>query len=232
MFPPDLVRTARLAGGLYFIVILCGIGAEAALRGPLVDLADPAGTAEAIRNAPLRFRAGLAADLAMGLADVGLAIVLYRLFRPVSAALAQAATAFRLVHAAIIGASLLTLQAAALLLDGSGAAALPPEPVSMAMLFLALHASGYDIALAFFGINAFLTGALILRFGWLPRLLGWAVIAAGGVYLAGAFLRVLAPALASGFAPAYAIPVLAESAFCLALLLARRSRDETKGSRR
>jgi hypothetical protein len=61
--------------------------------------------------------------------------------------------------------------------------------------------------------------ALILRSGWIPRLIGFGIGAAGLVYLTGSYLRILAPGLADSFAPAYAICLLAELAFALWLLL-------------
>ena len=44
---------------------------------------------------------------------------------------------------------------------------------------------------------------------------------AGLVYLAGSGLRFFAPELSSGFAPAYGLTIVAETAFCLRLLFQR-----------
>ena len=53
---PRLVRQIRLAGLLYLVIIVAGLGAELGLRGPLIDLADAEATATAILDAPGRFR--------------------------------------------------------------------------------------------------------------------------------------------------------------------------------
>jgi len=84
----DLARKARLAGLLYLIIIVAGLGAELGLRGPLIDLGDAAGTAAAILAAPGQFRLAIAADLVMALCDAGLAILLYLVFRAVAPGLA------------------------------------------------------------------------------------------------------------------------------------------------
>jgi hypothetical protein len=60
---PGLVRQIRLAGILYLIIIVAGLGAELGLRGPLIDLADAETTATAkqhfgdLGNADMRQRA-------------------------------------------------------------------------------------------------------------------------------------------------------------------------------
>jgi hypothetical protein len=74
----------RLAGLLYLVIIVCGISAEVLFRGPLVDFADPAATASAIRNAT-----GSCSSLAYrrrhrhgGRGCGALAILLYVIFPP------------------------------------------------------------------------------------------------------------------------------------------------------
>ena len=44
---PEFARQARLAGMLYLLIIVAGLGAELGLRGPLIELGDAAGTAAA-----------------------------------------------------------------------------------------------------------------------------------------------------------------------------------------
>ncbi|PHP68055.1 hypothetical protein CSC94_05170 [Zhengella mangrovi] len=218
--PSALSRSvlARPAGLFYLAIILAGVSAEAVFRGPLIDFDDPSGTVAAIRGAGPSFRLSIAADLLMAVSDAALAILLFLLFRPVSAGLALAALVFRLIQTAIIAAGLLFLQGAWLLASGTGAdeAAAP-----RALLLLDLHRHGYDLGLVFFAINCFLTGALIVRCGFLPRWLGLGIAAAGAVYLAGSLLRFFAPAALPAFEAAYVVPLVMESAFCLWLLFGR-----------
>ena len=217
----------RPAGALYFAIILCGISAELLLRGPLVTLGNAAATADAIRANAGAFRAAIAADIVMSLADAGLALLLFWLFRPVSPRLALAALVFRLIQSVMIAMNLMFLQAAWLLLSGAqDIAALPgAHAEALATLLLNLHAHGYDLGLVFFGINSLLTGALIWRSGLFPRWLGAGIALAGLVYLSGSGLRFFAPAWFTLFEPAYVIPMLAETAFCIALLLHRAPRS-------
>ena len=209
--------TLRLAGLLYLAIIICGISAEMLFRGPLVDTGDAAATASAIRDAVGTFQLAIAADILMAAADAALAILLYIIFRPVAPVLALAAMVFRLIQSVIITMNLMHMQSALLLITGApDFAVLQAE--EMALHALNLHAHGYDLGLVFFAINSLLTGVLIWVSGLFPRLVGAAIAAAGIVYLVGGFLRFFAPALFEAFAPAYAVTVLAEGAFCLVLL--------------
>lgn len=220
---PELAGRARLAGLLYLVIIVAGLGAELGLRAPLIDLGDAAGTASAILAAPGRFRLAIAADLVMALCDAGLAILLYLIFRSVAPALALAAMVFRLIQTVLIAANLMALQTAWLVLSGAG---LPDEQAHpLALLFLDIHGHGYDLGLVFFGINSLMTGILVWRSGLFSRVIGIGIgiglAAAGIVYLVGSGLRFFAPEFSGAFAPAYGIAVLAETAFCLSLLLKR-----------
>lgn len=220
--PREMRGTALAAGLLYLVIILCGIGAEVGLRGPLVDLTDAEGTAAAIRAAGGQFRLAIAADLTMALADAGLALLLYALFRAVAPGLALAAMVFRLIQTVLIAGNLLALQAAWLLIRPAQDSAGLVGAEALALVLLHLHAHGYDLGLVFFGVNSLLTGALLWRAGFAPRALGGALGLAGLVYLAGSGVRFFAPELLPAVTPAYLVPVLAETAFCLWLLGAGR----------
>ncbi len=214
----DLARKARLAGLLYLIIIVAGLGAELGLRAPLIDLGDAAGTAAAILAAPGQFRLAIAADLVMALCDAGLAILLYLVFRAVAPGLALSAMVFRLIQTVLIAASLMALLTAWLLLTRAEGLA---DAAVLALVFLDLHGHGYDLGLVFFGVNSLMMGALVWRSGVFARAFGAGLAVAGLVYLTGSALRFFAPDWSDAFAPAYGLTILAETAFCLRLLLQR-----------
>lgn len=199
----------RQAGLFYLAIIVLGLGGELLVRAPLAGL-DPEAMAAAIRDSALAFRLSILSDAAMVACDVALAVVLFRLFRATDEGLAATAAAFRLIQAAAL-ASNLSVQHAALLWAQSGEA-------GMAAQAMASHAAGYDLGLIFFGLNSLLTGLLILRSGIAARWIGLMVQTAGAVYLMGSALRVVAPATAEAFMPAYLIAIVAETAFAVALL--------------
>lgn len=65
---------ARVAGVGYLVIIAAGIFAEFGVRGGLIAPGDPDATARAIAASETLFRTGLAADLVMLVADVGVAV--------------------------------------------------------------------------------------------------------------------------------------------------------------
>jgi hypothetical protein len=211
----ELAHKARLAGLLYLIIILTGLGGELGLRAPLIDLSDADATAAAILAAPGQFRLAIAADLVMALSDAGLAILLYLIFRTMALGLALSAMVFRLIQTVLIAASLMALVTASLVLtyaDGLSDAS------TLALVFLDLHAHGYDLGLVFFGVNSLIMGLLIWRSGLFAKAFGAGLAIAGLVYLTGSGLRFFAPDLLPVFLPAYGLTILAETAFCLRLL--------------
>ena len=207
-------QQARFAGICYLVIILCGVGSEVALRGPLIDFGSAEQTMQAINAEHMRFRLSIMADVVMALADAALAVLLFLMFRSVSAGLALGALVFRLLQSGLIAAGLLNLQAALLFDDAEHA-----------LSFIALHAYGYDLGLIFFAVNCFLTAVLIVQSGFVPRFFGVGIGLSGVVYLTGSVLRFVAADLHGFIAPAYVLPLIAETAFCLWLLvLPRQSR--------
>ena len=213
----------RVAGLLYLVIIVFGISAEMVLRGPLIDYDNAEATAEAIRASAGAFKLAIVADILMALADAALAILLFMIFRPFAPLLALAAMIFRLIQSVLIAGNLMNMQAAWLLLSGGqDLGGLEPAQVeAMALHALNLHAHGYDLGLVFFGVNSLLTGVLIWRSGLFHWLIGAGIAVAGLIYLTGSTLRFLAPALFDAFTPAYGLTILAESAFCVVLLIGR-----------
>ena len=77
-------KTARLAGLLYLLSSIPGAFALVYVPGKLVVKGDAAATAERLRTSGALFRLGLGAEL-LGMAlFIYVALVLYRLFQPVS----------------------------------------------------------------------------------------------------------------------------------------------------
>ena len=220
MFDADHAKSprqlARFAGVLYLVIIVCGVGGQGLIREPL--LAETA--AQTVRNlvdAELAFRLSILADLAMVLADVGLGVLLYLLLAPVNRVLSLAAMAFRLAQAAALGLNLVNLHQAVTIATSTSFAA--GQRDALVVSLLDAHAAGYDLGLVFFAVNCLLVGLLVARARFLPRALGYGIAVSGVVYLVGSAARFVAPELAAALAPAYVIPLLAETALCGWLLV-------------
>jgi hypothetical protein len=212
---------ARLAGFLYLVIIVCGISSEAFIRGSLIETGDASATVSNILASGGLFRLGFLADSIMLLSDVAIAILFYILLKPVSKNLALTAAAFRLTQAAVLSVNLLNYYAVMLLLNNeSYSSALEGDQLhTLVMLFLDLHSHGYDLGLLFFGISSLVLGYLVIKARYFPAVLGYGLIAAAVVYLAGSYIRFLFPEYAPVFSAMYIIPLVAELAFCLWLLV-------------
>ena len=75
---------ARIAGGLYLVVIVGGIFAEIFVRGRLVVDGDAAATAQNIHAHELLYRLGFVAEVLYCACNIPLAVILYKLFRVVN----------------------------------------------------------------------------------------------------------------------------------------------------
>lgn len=220
---------ARTAGFLYLLIIFFGIYSEVFIRADLVVAEDATATASNILASERLFRFGFVADAIMLVSDVALAILFYVLLKPVSKTLALMAAAFRLMQASILGFNLLNYYAALLLVNGVGFdKTLTIEQLNtLALFFLDLHGHGYDLGLIFFGVSSLILGYLIIKSTIFPSVLGYGLIAAGVVYLLGSFTLFISPAYISFIEPVYIIPLVAESSFCLWLLIKGISKNKS-----
>jgi hypothetical protein len=205
----------------------CGLWAEAFVRGKVMVSGNAAATAANILANPLLYRSGFVADLVAMVAELGIALLFYYLFRPVSRGLAVAMVLFRLAWAAIFATVTLTHIAPLMLLSQTG---LDTEQAqALSYFFLRLHQQGYDVALVFFGVDCLVIGLLILRSTFLPRVLGALMGIAGTCYLTNSFSEFLVPALAHTFGIWLLLPsALAEYALILWLLIVGVNADKWK----
>lgn len=218
---PRRFSTARTAGVLYVIIIACGLFAEIGVRSQLIEPGDPTATAQNIVDSPMLFRAGLAADIVMFIADVGIAVVLYQLLKPLGRTLALLAAAFRMTQTAVIGLNLLNMFQAVRILDDADylGAFGADQTATLALLYLDAHKYGYILGLAFFGVSTLIVGYLALSSRQMPRPLAVLLVLAGAGYLIDTFSFFLIPGYDGSASPIVLAPALvAEVWFALWLL--------------
>jgi len=212
---------ARVAGILYLVIIIAGISGEVFVRSDLIVNGDPEQTVANITASPFMFRFGFFSDSIMLLADIAIAVLFYVLLKPVSNVLSLTAAAFRLTQAAVLGVNLLNYYAVILLLKSPNYSNAFGEMQlhSLAMLYLDMHAHGYDLGLLFFGVSNLILGYLVIRSSYWPSLFGYGLVSSALVYLAGSYIRFLFPGMLPLFEPLYIIPFVAELSFSLWLLV-------------
>ena len=211
---------ARIAGVFYLFTAMTGF--SVLVRGRLVVYGDAAATATNILAHEPLFRLAFAADLIVNPCFIALTLLFYGLFKPVNRSLSLLAAFFSLVGCAI--ASVICLFELAPLIVLGGAHNLSGFNVeqlqALALVFLNLHAQGYNISLVFFGSYCVLVGYLIFRSTFLPRILGVLMAIAGSCYLTSSFATFLSPEVAARLFPYILVPgSIAELSLILWLLV-------------
>jgi hypothetical protein len=204
-----VLRAARVAGVLYVAIIALGLCAELAVRGELIVRDDPVGTARAIAADPGLWRLGILADVLMVACDVAVAWLLFIVMSPTDRALSGLAAAFRLAHAAILGASTVLLSVPAFVLDGPLAPDSFGEAAGLSYAAAELHRYGYLIALVLFAVHLAVLGVVVCRSSYLPRWLGWLLEAAAAGYLVDSWTHLLVGGYDGGFSAVALTPAVA-----------------------
>ena len=194
---------ARIGGAIYVVIIMLALFGLYSREGLIVP-DDAAATAENIMGSEMLFLAGLAGEMLSIVGDITLTLILYVLLRPVSRSLALLAAFLRLTFNSVYAVSKLFLVATLIMLgDADYLNALDPQQLhTLAYLSLSLHAHGYSLSLTFFGFNCLLLGYLIVRSGYLPRIIGVLLVLGGVGYLINSFWEILvAPAFTASLFP-------------------------------
>ena len=213
---------ARIAGGLYLIVIIAGAFHYGFVRSAMVVAGDPAATSANILKNEFLYRLGFVAPIIPLLCNVPLALIFYDLFKVVKRTVAALVALFTLVATAIESVNLLNFFAPLILLhvDHRPGAFSPEQLQSLAYAFLQLQAIGFNLALVFFAFYDFSIGYLLFRCAFLPRVLGVLMEIAGLCYLTYSFATFLAPELSGHMVPYIQMPSgFAELSLCLWLLI-------------
>lgn len=213
---------ARIAGLLYLIVIVIGVLGEGLIRGTLVVSGDPEATARNITGAQALWRLGIAGQDLLLVCALGLTFTWYVLLRPVNRNLAMLAVFFALVSLAVESVSALHLHAVLRpLSDAAYLKAVAPQLLHlMAYQSVLAHAQAFGLALIFFGVECLIVGHLVRRSGFFPTTIGVLMQLAGACYLVNSFSMILSPSLQDLLFPFILLPpFIAESAFCLYLLI-------------
>jgi hypothetical protein len=213
---------ARVAGGLYLISIVGGFFAVGFIPAAIVVPGNLAATASNLLAHELLYRLGLAVHLIILLVNIPLAVIFYDLFKVVNRSLALMVAFFTLVGTAIEGVTVINQFTPLLLLEGGRYASVwtAAQIQALAYLPIQLQTSGFNVVLVFFGWYGLLTGYLIFRSSFLPRILGVLLAIGGLCYLTNSFASFLSPAFAAGLFPYIQVPsLIGEGSFCLWLTL-------------
>jgi len=192
-------KSLRTAGILYFLVAISAPIGILYVPSKLIVKGDAAATADLIRSSESLFRLGIASELFHQAIAVFLVLALYRLFKPVDENQSKLLVMLgALVSVPIMFLNVLNEVAVLILLSGADFLSVfhKDQLVSLAYLFVRLHEQGINIASIFWGLWLFPFGILVIKSGFIPRILGYLLYAAGVGYVAAAFASLILPASA------------------------------------
>jgi len=192
----EIKKQARIAGILYFLVLLIAPIGLAYVPSQLYVRDDATATADHIRASESLLRIGIASELLHEALWVFVVLALYRLLKPVNENLArQMLILGALVSVPVVFVNVLNEIAAMLLVSGAGFLAVftREQLDALALLFYRLHGQGLNVASIFWGLWLYPFGILVIRSGFIPRVLGFLLIIAGTGYVVSSFTTILLP---------------------------------------
>ena len=190
---PAADRVVRAAGGLYLLLVMTSIFGFF-LPQSLVIPSDAAATAHRILASETLFRLSIVSSLIATIAFVFLARELYRLLNRVNRTQASLMVVLVLVSVPISFVSALNEIAALRLVNGPALSGLGTIRTNgLALFFLNLSSDTSALNSIFFGLWLLPFGLLVIKSGFIPRILGYLLIIAGCSYLVGSLNFLLAP---------------------------------------
>jgi len=219
MHPTD--KAARVAGLLYPLMGIPAVFSLIHIPRTLIVRGDAAATANNILTHEMLFRLGIVGELFCLVAFLFLAMALYRLLSGVNKTHASLMVILVLVSVAIGFVNVVNNIAALTLFRGADFLAVfdKHQLDALGMLFLRLHSQGIAVNDIFWGLWLFPFGVLVMRSGFLPRILGLLLIVNCFAYVAASLTSLLLPSYANVVSRAILPALLGELWIMLWLLI-------------
>ena len=186
---------ARRAGFLYLLNGALAPFSLLYIASTFIVAGDASATANKIRASQLLFRSGIAAELISATIFIFVGLAFYYLLKEVNRKHALMLLTLVLVSVPISYCNELIRVAALILPRGAGflSAFDQRQTDALIMALLNLHGSGLVLVQIFWGLWLLPFGALVLKSGFLPRILGVLLILAGVSYVISSFTTLLFP---------------------------------------
>jgi len=216
-----VTNPGRAAGLLYLTMILFGAFSLVYVPTKLIVSENATATASNILTSELLYRLSIVSGLIAAVAFMFLARALYGLLNEVNKAHASLMVTLVMISVAIGFALTVNDLAALVVLRGADFLAVftQSQREALAMLFLRLGSQGSLVAQIFWGLWLFPFGVLVMRSGFLPRILGVLLIINGAAYVVASLTGLLLPTYASVVNRIAFIPELGEVWIMLWLLI-------------
>jgi len=188
--------TARSIGVLYVLTMLPAPINLIYLPRHFIVPGDAAATARNITAAELTYRLCTLSSFVNSILFIFLVLSLYHVFKDVDRKQARLMVMLVVVSVAISVVNLINEIAPLILLSGADFLSVFSQPQldALALGFLRLRGSGVGIATAFWGLWLLPFGILVIKSGFIPKLIGALLIVGCFGYLAQSFTSIVLPA--------------------------------------
>jgi hypothetical protein len=189
-------KAARVAGVLYLLMASSAPFALIYIPSKLIVPGDATATADRFRASESLLRIGIGLELFHQAVAIFLVLALYRLFKGVDENHAVLVVILgALVSVPIVFLNILNEIAALVLVSDADFLSVlgKPQRDALAYLFVRLHEQGLVVASIFWGLWLFPLGMLVIRSGFIPRVLGVLMMVAGIAYLASSGTSLVLP---------------------------------------
>lgn len=229
MHPTD--KTARVTGVLYLLMGVPAVFSLMYVPYKLVVPGNAEATASNVTGNQMLFRLGIVGELAAAVFLLLLVMALHRLLGHVDSNHARLMVGLVLASVAISFVNVLNSLAAVTLFRGTDYLTMldKPQRDALGMLFLALHRQGTGVVGIFWGLWLVPFGVLVIRSGFLPRLLGVLLILNCVGYVAASLTTLLFPGYAN-MVSRVVMPTLLGELWVMLWLLIRGARVQPSGA--
>ena len=187
--------TARRAGVLYFLFMILGIYSEFFVPTFVVP-GNATATAGNITGAELTYRIGILLGFVTHVVFIFLVVVLYKLLEDVDKSQAMLMVLLVSIGVAVALANMLNRFAPLQLLSGDDYMSVftKPQLDALALGSLRFRGGGAAVPMGFWGLWLLPFGLLVMKSGFLPRILGILLLFAGFAYVVGSATSIVLPA--------------------------------------
>ena len=197
--PDEIQRYARYAGVAMLLSIVFGALGEAYLPGKIIVSGNAAATAANIAAHPTLFRITFATYLVEGFCDIILCVLWYIILKPVHRNLALISAFIGVVSMITFAIAQSNFWASSIILKDAGGMTAFTEEQRTALAYLSVRISTMiaSLFLCFYGTASAIRGFLIMRSGYLPKVLGVLLMIGGAGFILRSLTYILAPAYSS-----------------------------------
>jgi hypothetical protein len=189
----SIKNSAIIAGiSLLVMAIIAPIANFSILQG-LIDPNDVAKTVSNITENIGTFRIGIVLFLIVAILDILIAWALYIFLRPQNKSLSLLTAWLRIVYASILCVVIINLLNVLQLLNGAYylTAFSESQLQTQIMLSLNMFSQGWELGLIIFGFHLLLLGYLVLKAGYMRKILGILILLAASGYVIDGFGKLL-----------------------------------------